>query len=200
MEVSDALVPPDELTARIARDLTTIRRAFPEIAWISHTPSVWPGSISIGLTPEARERWDHGDYHELDELNERFEATIVSVKSYADMLWIDLNVPTRYNVVTLAGIYAEALGVMWADPSIISVGGARTDIEVSGDEYSFKLGQGDCVSGCITRESWTFRVVDGVAELLGSTLPPPSWTAWVNQLDRPLQVTLYGQGELVVRQ
>jgi hypothetical protein len=72
----------------------------------------------------------------------------------------------------MAPLYAGAEGVESASPNWTV--GDGSDIQVSLPEYTFKLGWGNCSSGCIYSHYWVFTVIEGSVNLVkeyGSPLP-----------------------------
>jgi uncharacterized repeat protein (TIGR01451 family) len=197
MEISGALLPPLSLYNQIHDDLTAIRQAYPQMNSISHRPRWVPGRLLVGLTPEAWEQFQRGDYHAWDDLNDQYGP--VDIIPFNWMPAVRLQFAERYNPEYLAPLYGAIDGVRYAEPDMTF--GGSTDILVSLPEYTFKMGWGDCPAGCIYNHYWDFIVVEGHVTLVREYGDPlPSFPALMAskqaapdpvQAGAPLTYTIY---------
>ena len=162
MEISGALLPPTELTEQIAADLEAIRSEFPVVSEIHHHPRWKPGELLVGLTDEAFEQFQQGEYRGLDNLNTWFGA--VNIRTLGGIPALYLQFDQEYNPEVLATFYSEAEGVRHAGPNGI-IGDGNT-IEGAPSTYTFSRGWGDCPAGCISRHFWVFTVENGSVTLV----------------------------------
>lgn len=162
MEISGELLPPPSLYEQIHSDLIAIRQAYPAMTSIHHRLRWVPGELLVGLTPEAMQQFNNGDYHGLDSLNSEYEP-VEMIPNYT-LLMLLLRFEQRYNPEYLAPLYAAAEGVTYAEPNRLMRDG--NDIDVSMLYYTFSVGWGDCMAGCIFRHYWIFYVVGGSAVLV----------------------------------
>jgi uncharacterized repeat protein (TIGR01451 family) len=162
MEISGALLPPPSLYNQIHDDLTAIRQAYPQMNSIFHRPRWVPGQLLVGLTPEAWEQFQRGDYHAWDDLNDQYGP--VDIIPFTWMPAVRLQFAERYNPEYLAPLYGAIDGVRYAEPVFFI--GDGPDILVSLPVYTFKMGWGDCPAGCIYNHYWDFIVVEGLVTLV----------------------------------
>ena len=164
MEISGELLPPPVLYEEIRVALTLIREAYPEMTGIRHRARWVPGELLVGLTPEAMDQFNAGQYHGLDNLNAEYGPVQVEPSSS----FLKLKFEQYYNPEYLSPVYAAADGVRYASPNIIF--GYGSDITLSGNNYTFSCGW-DCQAGCINRHYWVFQV-DGESVSLISEYGP----------------------------
>jgi len=169
LEVADELLPPEELCQRIARDLELIDRAYPEMAVIQPRLDWSPKSLFVTLTPQARARFDAGEYHAWDELNSQLGVESVDTFSISDSLVLHFG--QVYNAERLVEEYGRIAGVDHAAPNMMI--GDGNDIEVQGQYYLFSKGWGDNPAGSIHHHYWLFSVAGNDARLVydSDTLP-----------------------------
>jgi hypothetical protein len=161
VEVSGSLLPPFRLTKAICTDLHDIRSAYPEVSSIAYRPT-WGSSLIVTVIDEAIEQYDQGTYHDLDSLNEQFDATEVTKLSFGPSILISFS--DIYNMPLLSELYAREVSVVSAQPTELF--GDGDDITASPPIYVLTHGFGDCPSGCIFKETWTFSVENGDVSLL----------------------------------
>ncbi len=161
LEISGALLPPAELYEQLLNDLTAIRQAYPDMNEIRHRPGWMPGELIVGFTAGAWQQIQDGEYHGFDELSGDYGAVEMRAIFSTYML---LEFEEQYNPEYLAPLYAAAEGVTIAEPNHLL--GDGSDIQASLPDYTFSLGWGDCLSGCIYRHYWQFTVIDGSVTLV----------------------------------
>jgi hypothetical protein len=91
-------------------------------------------------------------------------------------LLIVLRTAAPLNVAALTSKFADASGVLSADPNGACCDGNNIigSIEASRILLDYSVGYGDCPSGCIGRRSYHFAVhEDGTVEYLGASGSPP---------------------------
>ncbi len=161
LELSGELLPPPGLVAGIEADLLAIGQFDPYLAGIHVLPSWAPGRLSVGLTDEAWQLFLAGQYHGLDSLDAQYGPAQVEPSPYGDLL---LTFPLPYHPVLLAGFYANADGVQWAEPDHVFGDGDDIVATASGS-YTFQHGWGDCSAGCFAYHYWDLTVTGGVVHL-----------------------------------
>lgn len=180
MDLNDDPLPPPALVAAIAADLAVVRAQQPVLAGI-HCREPWSwGLLIVKLTPEAFAAFMAGGYSGLDDLNELYGATGMSVRSTTNR-YVDVTFDACYDYARLAAIYAEPVDVEWATAASV-IGDGDDIVAESSATYVFSRGWDDCLSGCIHRHYWRVRVVAGVAVVLeewgdpysGSPVPGPA--------------------------
>jgi len=181
LQLSGALLPPPFLYEQIRSDLAAIRQAYPAMTSIHPRPPWMPGEFLVGLTAEAWEQFISGEYHGLDDLNAQYGP----VEMIPGVLnWLKLQFEQQYNPEYLAPLYAAADGVEYAEPNYII--GDGNNIQVALPYYTFRMGWGDCMAGCIHRHYWVYYVDGGSATLVneyGDPLYRPLLPAIIADLD-----------------
>jgi hypothetical protein len=169
LEVSGQLRPLADLTQQILNDLAVIRAAFPEVAGIRYRPRAAADEIIVGLTDEAAEQFQAGQYHALDELNELYG--VIEIRPHLGSLvsFILLRFNQVYNTELLADIYEQASpeGLRYAE-SNYTIGDGPT-IYANPPRYTFRDAWGDCPAGCTGEKLWHFRVENGQAIIIPGT-------------------------------
>lgn len=114
----------------------------------------------------------------IDSVTSRYELEVVEQRVLSGLGWEGFRLRTtrHLNLFAVGRRLERADGILFAVPS--SWGGDGVDIEAErvdgGWELSYRIGWGDCPSGCIEDHYWRFRVLDdGTAEYIGSDGPPP---------------------------
>ena len=102
LELSGELLAPAALVAQIAQDLTAIRAAYPAVADIHVFPSWLPGVIVLGLSDEAWEDYEAGDFTEFNVLNEEYGPVTVNPLNHNNLY---LEFEALYHPMVLAPIY-----------------------------------------------------------------------------------------------
>ena len=108
-------------------------------------------------------RFEQGDYHDLDALNEQYAP--VEIIRLASTSTLVFSFSTIYNMALLSRIYGEVESVESAQPNHLI--GDGDDITAAPPTYDLSHGWGDCPAGCIFREGWTFSVENDQVTLLG---------------------------------
>ncbi|MFA5423190.1 MAG: right-handed parallel beta-helix repeat-containing protein [Phycisphaerae bacterium] len=164
IEISGQLVAPNDLTSRILGDLALIRDACPQIAGITYRPHYVPDELMVGITEEAVQQYQQGQYHALDSLNQIYG--VVEVEAHFGLVnFLLLKFNQVYNMPLLAQIYTESNleGVKYAEANYL-IGDGPTII-VRPPYYLFIDAWGDCPSGCSNYEFWEFKVESGQVTL-----------------------------------
>jgi len=163
LELTQALSPPDSLTAHVNADLVAIRTFDPFFERIHVSPDWDPSALLIELTPEAMQEFLAGTYHGLDELNAQYGPVEMRPLTFGN--WIKVTLSQCYSPPQLAILYGGAQGVVFSGPDYNI--GDGSDIGIQGlGLYTFRLAWGDCPSGCIYEHFWVFRVEGASVELL----------------------------------
>ena len=166
LEVEGQLQPSAELTEQIYNDLAAIRSTYPDVAHITFRPRAVPDEIIVGITQEAAEQFRNGQYHALDELNELYGVIEIRTHFRPSYSFLILKFNQVYNTQLLSQIYTQANleGVRYAEPNG-HIGDGPT-IVAEPPFYIFINAWGDCPSGCIYHEYWSFKVEEEQAVLL----------------------------------
>lgn len=150
-------------------------------------PPTWPlyeVIVGIDTTHEWTRAWREGvaltGNRAVDDLVEAYELEIKRVGFFGD--WVTLRAGRALNTVALSARLKEITGVRYAEPN--GVGGDPPDIRARdlGTEWelTYRLGYGDCPSGCIQEHFWIFSVsTSGRVSFSGSSgdpAPPPGRT------------------------
>lgn len=112
---------------------------------------------------------DASGHEPVDELIRRWDLRVKRWGLFGD--WLVLRAARPLNMRALATRFAGIEGVRSAEPN--GVGGDGADITaVPGRcvwQLTYSIGWGDCLAGCISRHTWTFRVdTEGRATFVGS--------------------------------
>ena len=164
IELSDSLLAPPELTARIERDLEAIRAVDPRMASVHVFPEWSLGTLVVGLEENAFDDFVSGRFAAMDSLNAVYGAD--NVEEFRRGGWLYVTFSRPYNPRVLAPVYAALPGVSWAEPNYGYGDGNDLYSTVVGT-YTFKVGWGeDCMCGCSYKHFWTYSVVEGVVTLV----------------------------------
>ncbi len=139
------LLPPDALYERIERDVGLIRAAYPPLADQTHTPEWVPNQLIVKVLngmPDNQYRC----------LNRYYRVTNISfLFESGGGRWYVLTFAGNSNVESLAGIYAAAPEVQYADPNGI-IGGENfwRPTAMGGNVVQWDVDDGflDCFDGC----------------------------------------------------
>lgn len=187
IELSGALLAPDDVYADIEADLTAIRAAHPEVSDLHAVPR-WASGMIMKLNPQMAAGLDDGGPFPWDCLNAYYGGTTTGLLRAVGPFGIVSFAP-RMNSDLLVPDYGAVSGVVYAESDI--VGGDGNDICVVGENggrvYIFDRGSGDCLAGCSEHVYYGFRVDPSGVTDLGSwdsqdagTRTPPNWVT-----DRP---------------
>lgn len=166
LELSGELTPPADLTQQVLEDLAAIRAAYPQVAHISYRLPFSPDQIIVGITQQAMQQFQNGQYHALDELNATYG--VVEIATKFDRFSLKLKFDRVYNTQLLCQIYSAANldGVRYVEPDYTT--GDGPTIVAQPPTYTFIDAWGDCPSGCIHHEYWYFKVEAGQVTLLNT--------------------------------
>jgi len=176
IELSGQLHPPEELANQLDKDLTLIKSTFPYFPNISYSYNYSPYDLIVGITDASMTEYKAGNYHGLDELNEKYGVTgIRTLGSQALLLTFD----QIYNMPKLADIYEQANpeGVRYVEPNY-TIGDGSTII-ANPPFYTFDEAWGDCPAGCIHHNYYYFHVGQGKATFVQT--PAIALTSPINQ-------------------
>ena len=127
--------------------------------------------VSVDTTVDWTDAWQAGErltgQSDVDALLEEYE---LSVEFEAEQSYALVRSETPINPVALSQQFEGIEGVQYAEQN--GYAGDGNDIEATVEETSVLLtysrGSGDCPSGCINREAWTYRVSgDGSVDFVG---------------------------------
>lgn len=156
LELSGALLPPLSLYQNLYQDLNTIRDFHGAMNDVSHSPRWAPGQLVVGFTDEAWAELQAGEYDGFDNLASEFGDAALELIAQS---FVIMQFNERYNPEYLAPLYGAAEGVTYAQPNWLT--NSSSQIQVSAPDYTFVLGWGDCLAGCIFQHFWHFRVEEG---------------------------------------
>ena len=160
------LLPPPDLVAALRADLAAINTYDPFFETFVAQPSSPPGYLVVGLTDAAWADYLAGQYHGLDDLNQKYGPVDISAYEFIKALGLSFHQP--YNSPVLAQIYATATGLRYAEVTGY-VGEPFTDIDcVILGRYLYRKGWGDCPAGCEYHHYWDIQVTNGTVTLLRS--------------------------------
>jgi hypothetical protein len=164
IELSDSLLAPPALTARIGRDLEAIRAFDPRMASVHVYPDWLLGALLVGLEEDAFADLLSGRFAALDSLNAVYGADNVEEFSSGGYLYLTFNRP--YNPKALASLYAALAGVRYAEPNGM-IGDGNDLYSTAVGTYTFKVAWGeDCLCGCSYVHFWTYRVTAAAVTLV----------------------------------
>lgn len=170
MEISGALVPSVQLTARIAGDLKAIRTRYPYFVRITAVPKWQPETLFVQLSPAALQDFRDKAFVKFEQLNRVFG--LVEVSDHGDG-WVLLRFSRAYHPQALAKVYETLDGVRKTEANR-AIGDSDDITSTEAGLYTFRRGWGDCPAGCIFNHVWVFAVRDGAVELVedsGNELP-----------------------------
>ncbi|MBN1886049.1 MAG: hypothetical protein JW876_11075 [Candidatus Krumholzibacteriota bacterium] len=170
--LSGRIRPPEELAGEIHDELAGIAavyaKNYPMLGYGGfHLP--WqPSVISLHVDEPTREAIAEDAYHAWDALNDEFdlEEMDTHIIRYG---WCSLRFGGFLHPVPLGERYAALPGIVTAGPNGICGDGSNVfprTIE-GGRSYLYYRGSGDCPSGCIHKEYWYVRVIDGEPSFVG---------------------------------
>lgn len=186
LEAAATLAAPTDVYTRMHADLMTIRAQFPEVSSIHARPSWALGELDMSVDDRGFAAMSDGTYTAWTCLNARYGMSdwmSGGPSAVADHFVIVRFGARRLNVPLVAEAYASLPNLTRPPGPGVLVGDA-SDVCASydGDTYSyvFKLGDGDCPSGCTVVTYWGFSTRgDGSVTLLGKLAPDatgmPAW-------------------------
>ncbi len=145
LELSGALLPPRALYLQLRNDLKAIRQAYPVVKDIHHFPLWQPGEVMARITDKQFAQINAG------------ELGPVTAKHLFDDLYV-VSFALRYNPTALIPLLKSRFGVVDIESSGFAGDGDSIGFNSSSRIYTFSHGWGDCPSGCISRQFWSFSV------------------------------------------
>ena len=133
--LSGSLVAPECLYQAVQDGLAGVRQAYgdvvPHVVDLPFKPPWFVGTVEVQLTAEAVERYERGEYHDLDSLNASLRLNEMRRHTY-NQFWLVFE--GRLNPERLAEIYAEVGSVASAEAPRIRHFGSYVVPWVAGEE------------------------------------------------------------------
>lgn len=179
LQATGALIAPEDVYQRVAAELTGIRHRFPDMTGHGVRGCGDPSTLLVEFEDQAFPSVEDGTYDEWDDLNTLFDHQDTDIHSHFSMATLHFN--GRYNFGRLGQEYEALSGIKNAAANLPI--GDGNDVCMAIREtvhfYIFKLGSGDCPSGC-TEERFLAVQVDnsGNIEPVGQWSgvgSPPNW-------------------------
>jgi hypothetical protein len=157
-DLSDSLLAPDTLVARIEHDLQLIRLHTPAVVDVHHScERMMLGAVDLTFTYQAKQLFLAGQHAELNALHARLGTPEVRwLFEYSCCFFL----PHPYHPQRLAELYAVVWGIFDAHPESECIGDGP-DIRIQPDgTYRFRYAWGEnCIAGgCDYGHVWVFRV------------------------------------------
>jgi len=149
MDLSGELRAPDTEYERILRDLALIRAEYDKLQTVIDDMDYAPDQLLVSL-------YDGVPTDEYDALNEHYQLVDEEVHtSFRLLTFCD-----HLNAPLLAGIYAAAPEVKWADPNSLLGTDDRIVVADVAGTYRYEIDDGwlDCFDGCDCHRVWTIDV------------------------------------------
>ncbi|HKK70786.1 MAG TPA: T9SS type A sorting domain-containing protein [Candidatus Krumholzibacteria bacterium] len=165
----DLVADPFEV-AVIEDHLAAIRDLDPRMADVQAAALEWvPGSVMVKLTDDARADFDAGIRTGFDDLGD--ELGVSGYRTYTTNPWMAVYFDEPLHPERLVELYETLPEVVRAE--LNAVAGDASDVTRLDDtRYVFRIGSGDCPSGCIDEQFYFFEVENGTAALLAQTDAP----------------------------
>ena len=182
IHLSGEIISPVRLYRKIKNDLELIRSTWSDSIGqvnIKYSPFSQPSLIYVGLDSSAFTDAQAGRYHEWDSLNNYYRMD--SIRLLPQFHLAVLQFEGRLNPVLLVDAYSGLSGMQYSHTESW-IGDWSTLVALFENnvvKYFFRLGFGDCPSGCIYSNFFYFTVDDDSAHYHGSyltTYPPDSST------------------------
>ena len=150
LEAMGALVAPEEVVARVASELQTLRLERHEVAGIEARPSWDLHELVLAFDAAAAQAIAEGTYAAWDDLNTHYGVTEVRADLLESSGMVVLRFASAYNAPLLAQEYRPLPGLRYAEPNVIYGDGSDICLCIQGDDHVFVFdsASGDCPSGC----------------------------------------------------
>ncbi len=193
-KLANTILAPQHLYDRIDFNLTTIRNEYggeyPVLNRIHYrvAMSEWASRLTCGVDSMTYIAMKDGSYVAWNYLNSHHQLLDIELSEshYPELnrhkYYARLKFAGRRNMNLLAPQYSALPGIRYCEP-LGFIGDASTIYpRLSGEElsYLFRLGWGDCPSGCIHSKFWYFTSDDKEVTFAGYWYPdsiptPPDW-------------------------
>lgn len=144
LETSCLLLAPPHLVRRLAKELKTIRTAYPAVENVRHSPR-WAVGVLIAKVSDDQ----------LEQIRAQY-GEVTSTPLFDDYKVLTFAKP--YNPEVLAKELTAKNLVESAEPDNIIGGGNSIEYNHVTQVYTFTQGWGDCFAGCINKHYWEFHV------------------------------------------
>jgi len=186
LRAGDVLLAPDDVVARIGRDLAAIRADYTDVATITPRLRASPSSVLVLFDDDTVDDVEADSYTAWDCPNALYRATDISEPRFGG---VTITFEGRFEPEILGTEYAKLPGVTNAGASPSIGGGNDISIDVVGESYHwvFIQGSGDCQAGCINHDYWGFTTnADGDITDEGTSVDDSISQDW---LDEHLDIT-----------
>ncbi len=154
LESSGVMLPPKKLSRTIAEHLGAIRKFYPEMENIHHNPKFIPGEIFVISV-------DDGVIQRLNSSRYGPVKTAIRVGDVGSKSRFHVVFEKPYNPERLVERVRSELGIEEVEGIFILRDGNDITYQPTAPTYStyeFKMGWGDCSSGCTFKHYWQFTV------------------------------------------
>jgi hypothetical protein len=167
LTLTDAMVVPDALYQRLARDIEAIKARNADLAAIDHRHEFDPTSLLVEAADEATmEAIRDGDYNAWDCMESDHGQSRVH---HMFGNHFEVRFDRAYDMRQLGELYTRLPGIVHTNLNLNVGDGSTITVERSGQTHTYRFARkwGDCPSGCINSLIWEYRVgPDGAVEQL----------------------------------
>lgn len=170
---ADAFIP-ESVWMPVFSALVAVRAAIPQIECedmsslleidVRNTVSAEQMIVEVDTNHSWTAAWRNGDSQTgnpaIDSLMDKYQLSLLEYhdNSFTERAIIEAAEPLH--IPQLSTEFSAIAGVLQAEPNYLVGDGDRIEVEYVGTDLLLKIskGYGDCPSGCINRDTWTFRV------------------------------------------
>jgi hypothetical protein len=184
LDAGSATYPDPTLCARLAADLSAIRRREPQLSRIRYWAMDDGRELLLMVEKRTFSQMQRGSYKTWSRIWRRWGEPTITFQPGLQTWNVSLRMPRIMRLDEVAKAYAQLPGVLAVEPHSMGGDGPNIVVRVRGNaiHYVFDDAGGDCPSGCTTHHQYYF-VTDGsggisrVAEWSNSAPPPvvPNW-------------------------
>ena len=165
LHLSPGRLVADQATyGRLVRDITAIRRQYPQVADINYFAPSDGRSLSMTVDAATGNAMMNGTYHDWDCLNQTYGETNIQVLPGKDGSSVSLTLKGIYDINLLTPLYkalSPEFSAFYGGPG----GGDGSTICVTQQAaniwyYVFDRASGDCIAGCTQHEYQLFHTTD----------------------------------------
>lgn len=157
LEISGVMLPPKKLTKMIDEQLRAIRKLYPEMETIKHSAKWVPGELILATSDEETiSRINGSRYGPL-----KNAVKMGGIGATDSMPTYHVIFEKPYHPARLVERVRSELGVQEVEGNLLFGDGNDITYHATAptyNTYTFKMGWGDCVSGCVYKHYWEFTV------------------------------------------
>ncbi|OXA55770.1 uncharacterized protein LOC110848703 [Folsomia candida] len=154
LEISGVMLPPKKLTKTIGEHLRAIRKFYPQMERIQHRPKWIPGELLLAADASAVQKLNSSRYGPV-----KTAEKVTGEEDSSSTFHVIFDKP--YHPARLVERVQSELAIQEVEGNLIFGDGNDITYHPTAPTYAtytFKMGWGDCSSGCIYKHFWEFSV------------------------------------------